>query len=134
MKKNKLLIPVGIAALVVLIGLFGLIYHWNAQKPSEGVKTLTIEVVDDKQNTASYEVHTDAEYLHQALDETEGLTIEGEESSYGFSVLTVNGLTADFNTGNAYWAFYVDGEFCNYGVDTQPVNDGEVYSIIYSTY
>lgn len=134
MKKNKLLIPVGIAALVVLIGLFGLIYHWNAQKPSEGAKTLTIEVVDDKQNTASYEVHTDAEYLHQALDETEGLTIEGEESSYGFSVLTVNGLTADFNTGNTYWAFYVDGEYCMEGVDTQPVNDGEVYSIIYSTY
>lgn len=134
MKKNKLLIPIGIAALVVLIGLFSLVYYLNAPKPSEGAKALTIEVVDDKQNTTSYEVHTDAEYLHQALEETEGLTIEGEESSYGFSVLTVNGLTADFNTSNAYWAFYVNGTYCTEGVDTQPVKDGEVYSIIYSTY
>lgn len=134
MKKNKLLIPIGIAALVVLIGLFSLVYYLNVPKPSDDAKALTIEVVDDKQNTTSYEVHTYAEYLHQALEETEGLTIEGEESSYGFSVLTVNGLTADFNTGNAYWAFYVDGEYCMNGVDTQPVNDGEVYSIIYSTY
>ncbi len=134
MKKNKLLISVGIAALTVLIGLFALIYHFNAQKAQEGVKALTIEVVDDAQNTASYEVLTDAQCLRQALEEAEGLSIEGEETAYGFSVLTVNGLTADFNTGNAYWAFYVDGSYCNYGVDEQPVKDGEVYSIVYTVY
>ncbi len=47
---------------------------------------------------------------------------------------TVNGLTADFTTGNAYWAIYVNGEYGSYGLSQQPVTDGDTYAIVYETY
>lgn len=131
-KKTSKKAIIAVIALAVLIALFALVYHFAAPKPVEGAKTLTIEVVDDKENTASYEVHTDAEYLRQAMEETDGLTFDGTESEYGLMVETVNGVTADYNTDGAYWAFYVNGEYCSYGIDSQPVNDGETYSIIYT--
>ena len=45
---------------------------------------------------------------------------------------TVNGETADFNTDGAYWSFYVNGEYCNYGISEQPVEDGDAFQIIYT--
>jgi hypothetical protein len=79
-----------------------------------------------------YEVHTDAEYLRQVMEESD-MEFSGTESDYGMMVETVNGVTADYNADGAYWAFYVDGEYCNYGIDSQPVEDGESYQIIYTT-
>lgn len=123
---------IGCIAVVALIAVFAVIWYFAAPKPTEGAKTLTIEVVNDKEETVSYEVHTDAEYLRQAMEETEGLTFSGTESEYGLMVDTVNGLTADYSTDGAYWAFYVNGEYCSLGIDSQPVTDGETYSIVYT--
>ncbi|MCD8068032.1 MAG: DUF4430 domain-containing protein [Lachnospiraceae bacterium] len=127
----------GLAAVIILIALiavFALIYTFLSPSASKGSKSLTIEVIDNEGETTTYSVKTDAEYLRQAMDETEGLTYEGTESEYGMYVETVNGVTADYNADGAYWAFYVDGEYCNYGIDSQPVNDGEVYTIEYTVY
>ncbi len=131
-KKNSKTIWIACAVLLVLIAAFALIWHFAAPKPVQGAKTLSIEVVDDKEETVNYEVHTDAEFLRQAMEETEGLTFEGTESEYGLMVETVNGLTADYDANGSYWAFYVDGEYCQFGIDSQPVNDGEAYSIVYT--
>ncbi len=125
---------IAVIILVALIAIFALIYVFLSPSASEGSKSLTIEVIDNERETTTYSVKTDAEYLRQAMDETEGLTYEGTESDYGMYVETVNGVTADYNTDGAYWAFYVDGEYCNYGIDSQPVNDGEVYTIEYTVY
>jgi hypothetical protein len=120
---------------VILIAVFALVYHFASPKAVEGAKALTIEVTDNNGDTTTYEVHTDAEYLRQAMEETEGLTFSGTESAeYGMMVETVNDVTADYNADGAYWAFYVDGEYCQYGIDQQPVNDGETYAIIYTIY
>ena len=54
------------------------------------------------------------------------------QSEYGLMINTVNGVTADYNADGSYWAFFVNGEYCNYGVDSQPVNDGETYTIAYT--
>lgn len=131
MKTSKKAIIAGIIA-VALIAAFAVIYYFASPKATQGAKTLTIEVVDDKQESTTYEVHTNAEYLRQAMEEADGLTFEGTESEYGLMVETVNGVTADYSKDGAYWAFYVGGEYCNYGIDTQPVNDGEAYSIVYT--
>ncbi len=125
---------IAVLILVVLIAVFTVIYMVLSPSTSEGSKSLTIEVIDNEGETTSYSIKTDAEYLRQAMDETEGLTYEGTESDYGMYVETVNGVTADYDTDGAYWAFYVDGEYCNYGIDSQPVNDGEVYTIEYTVY
>ena len=124
---------IGIAALAVLIAAVLIIYFVARPKPVQGAKALTIEVVDDQGKSTIYEVHTDAEYLRQAMEETEGLTFSGAESKYGMMVDTVNGVTADYNTDGAYWAFYTGDSYCEYGIDSQPVTDGDTYRIVYTT-
>ena len=98
----------------------------------EGSKSITIEVVNKAEENTNYELKTDAEYLRQAMEEAEGLTFSGTESEYGMMVETVNGEKADYNIDGAYWGFYVNGEYCNNGIDTQPVEDGDVFSIVYT--
>ena len=82
----------------------------------------------------STKIPINAEYLRQAMEEADGLTFSGTESEFGLTVITVNGETADYNTDGAYWAFYVNGEYCNYGIDTQPVAEGDAFSITYTVY
>ena len=98
---------------------------------AEGSKNIVIEVKDSEGNVTSYEVTTDAEFLRQAMDEAEGLTYDGSDSEYGMMVEVVNGEQAIYSEDNAYWAFYVNGEYGNYGIDSQPVTDGDTYSIVY---
>lgn len=124
---------IALPILVALAAIFGAVYLLNAPKAVSGAKELSIEVVDDQAASTTYTVHTDAEYLRQALEETEGLTVEGTESEYGLMVETVNGVRADYNTDGAYWAFFLNDEYCNYGIDQQPVEDGQSYKIVYTT-
>lgn len=128
---KKIIIAAVVLVLVAVI--FGGIYFALSPKAAEGSKNITIEVVDDQEQSTVYEISTDAEYLGDAIRETEGLTVEGTEGDYGLMVDTVNGVVADFNVDGAYWAFYVNGEYCNYGMDEQPILDGEAYQIVYTT-
>lgn len=131
MKKKH--IPVIIIAVVVVAAMI-FAYAAFSEKPTEGTKAITIEVVNSAQTSTLYEVKTDAEYLIGAMDDADGLTYDGAEGEYGFTVSAINGETADFNVDSSYWAFYVNDEYCNYGVSEQPVNDGDAFKIVYSTY
>lgn len=126
--KNKKLLIIPAIIIVVLVAIFFI------AKPgtNAGNKDITITVVDNEDNSIEYEVSTDAEYLRQAMEEAEGLSFSGDESDFGLMVLEVNGVTADFNVDGSYWAFYVNGEYCEYGVDSQPVADGDEFSIEYT--
>ena len=130
-KANKKII-IGIAVLLIAIAAFSGIYFLFGAKPVAGSKFITIEVVDDRQETTAYQLQTEVEFLRQAMEEAEGLSFSGTESEYGMMVDTVNGLTADYNTDGAYWSFYVNGDYCNYGIDSQPVLDGDIFSIRYT--
>ncbi len=131
-KKKTGKIILGVVILAVLIAAFALIYNRFSAKPVKGAKAITIEVVDDTAASTTYKVNTDAEFLRQAMEEAEGLTFSGSESEYGLMVDTVNGIRADYTEDGAYWAFYVNDEYCNYGIDTQPVNDKDAFSIVYT--
>jgi hypothetical protein len=130
MKNKKTLL--GLGALVIIIAAFALIYGKFSEKPVEGSKAVTIEVINSKEESTVYELQTDAEYLEQAMKEAEGLTFEAEEGPYGLAVSSINGEVADFNVDAAYWGFFVNGEYCNYGVSEQPVNDGDAFQIVYT--
>ncbi len=123
---------VAVAIFAVLV-LFSLAFSIFAPKPDVGAKTVTLQVVDDRGGLISYEIHTDAEYLRQALEETEGLSVDGTESQYGLMIESVNGLTADWNADHAYWCIYVNDERAEYGVDSLPVRDGDVFRLQYTT-
>lgn len=134
--KNTGKIVVGILGIVLLIGIFLGVYHFFGPKALAGEKAYTLTVVDDKGNTKEYEVTTDAEYLGQALEELQkrdDFTMEGEEGDYGFFLTSVNGLQAVYDTDGAYWAVYVNDEYAQNGVDSQPVNDQDAFSLVYET-
>ena len=83
----------------------------------EGSVKFTFIVVDADGN--------DKETVGDALLELN--LIEGDDSEYGLYVKTVNGITADYDTDQTYWAFYVNGEYASTGVDSTPVNEGDTY-------
>lgn len=131
-KKSNKKVVIGVVALIALIAVLAGVYFKFSAKPVEGSKSITIEVVNKAQESTVYEVQTDAEFLRQAMEEAEGLTFSGAESEYGIMVDTVNGERADYTLDGAYWGFNVNGAYCNYGIDTQPVLDGDAFSIVYT--
>ena len=128
--KGKKIIAVTLVA--VLVAALAFVYVAYSEKTVEGMKHVTIEVIMADETTTVYEVDTDGEYLIDAMNDAEGLSFEGEEGIYGLSVSTVNDVRADYTLDGAYWAFYVGGEYCNYGVSEQPVEDGDNFSIVYT--
>ena len=123
---------VGIVVALVVIAAVVIAGFALQPKTQQGSKTVTIEVVNKAEQTTTYTVHTDAEYLKQVMDEADGLTYVGEEGEYGTMVNTVNGETADYSVDSSYWAFYVNGDYCNYGISEQPVADGDTFQIAYT--
>lgn len=94
-----------------------------------GAKTLTVEVKAEDQ-TVTFTVHTDKDTVGAALLEHE--LIAGEEGAYGLYVKVVNGMTADYDVDQSYWAFYINGEMALSGVDTTEITEGMVYRLAYT--
>lgn len=95
------------------------------------MKSVTVEVVNDKGESKVYDIKSDAATLYDAIKATEGLTLEGNVGDYGFYITAVNGVTADFDKDKAYWAFYVNGEYGQTSVDTQPIANGDTFKLVY---
>lgn len=131
MKKNAK-IMIGIITLIIAIVALAAVYFIFSPTPVQGSKSITINVIDDKQTITVYQLTTNAEYLREAMEEADGLTFSGTESEFGLMIDTVNGVVADYNTNGAYWSFNVNGDYCQYGIDTQPVLDGDEFSIEYT--
>lgn len=98
----------------------------EAQVLGEGETAFTFTVVDTDGNETAYEIHTDKATVGEALVEL-GL-IAGEDSEYGLYVKSVNGITVDYDTDGKYWAFYVDGEYAQTGVDSTEIVPGSAYA------
>ncbi len=95
----------------------------------EGAKTVVCEVkAEDK--TVTFTVKTDKKTVGEALIE-HGI-IEGEKGPYGLYIKKVNGILADYDVNQRYWAFYIDGEMANSGVDGTDITEGVTYQLVYS--
>lgn len=92
----------------------------------EGETTFLFTVTDREGSETQFEVHTDKTTVGEALLEL-GL-IAGDDSEYGLYVKTVNGITVDYDTDGAYWAFYINGEYALTGVDSTTIAEGATYS------
>ena len=128
MKNKKLLIAV--AALVAVIGLMVGIALMNQPETSEGAKTITVTVVHKDGTSKDFEYHTDEEFLG-AVILAEGL-VEGEEGPYGLMISAVDGEIADWNVDQSYWALFIGEEYATTGADTTPVNDDDVFKLVYT--
>ena len=94
----------------------------------EGATVFQFSVTDMEGTEARYEIHTDKQFVGEALLEL-GL-IEGEDSQYGLYVTTVNGITADWDKDQTYWAFYINGEYAMTGVDATEITEADSYSFV----
>ena len=92
----------------------------------EGATQFAFTVIDKDGNETAFEIHTDKEIVGEALMEL--ALIEGEVGAYGLYVKTVNGITADYDEDQTYWAFYVNGEYATSGVDTTAIEEGMTYT------
>ena len=122
-----------LAAIVISILIAGLllVYHYFRPRTAEGEKVITLDVVYEDGIMESYTIHTDGEYLEQALSGADGLTIEGHRTSQmGLMIDSVNGVLADYDKTHTYWLIELDGTPCNYGVSQQPIQDGEHYRLV----
>lgn len=113
----------------VLSGLWDDAVYTEDTELGEGAKTVVLELcVEDAKIT--FTVHTDLETVGAALMENE--LIAGEEGPYGLYVKVVNGITADYDIDQSYWAFYINGEYAMSGVDTTAITEGAVYQLVYT--
>ena len=92
----------------------------------EGKTMFLFTVVDKDGNETNFEIHTDKEIVGEALLDLE--LIAGDDGEFGLYVKTVNGITADYDVDQTYWAFYVDGEYAMSGVDATTIEDGMTYA------
>ncbi len=92
----------------------------------EGKVTFAFTVVDAEGNETQFEVSTDQTTVGAALLEN-GL-IAGDEGAYGLYVKSVNGITADYDKDQTYWAFYINGEYAATGVDVTDIVEGDSYA------
>lgn len=136
MKKNQKII-ISVVVVVALIAVLLGVYTFFKPKATTGSKEYTVNVVDAEGTTVTYNGTTDAQYLSELMDELveEGdFSYVGEAGEYGLYITTINDITADYVTDGAYWSIYVNGEYGQYGADSQPVTDGDEYSFVYEVY
>ncbi|MBP3595044.1 MAG: DUF4430 domain-containing protein [Lachnospiraceae bacterium] len=98
----------------------------STNKLGEGKTQFNFTVVDKDGKETAFDIHTDKTTVGDALLELE--LIAGEESTYGLYVKTVNGITADYDVDQTYWAFYVNGEYGMTGVDATDIEAGATYT------
>ncbi len=98
----------------------------STNKLGEGKTQFNFTVVDKDGKETAFDIHTDKTTVGDALLELE--LIAGEESTYGLYVKTVNGITADYDVDQTYWAFYVNGEYATAGVDSTNIEAGATYT------
>ena len=120
----KALIACAVLAVVILVML--LVYYRFKPETSQGAKEITIEVVVPEKETEEFTLHTDAEYLRQALEEVN--LIKGSESEYGLYITEVNGTFAD-DSNQEWWCITKESAQVNNGIDTIAITDGDKYEI-----
>ena len=94
-----------------------------------GSKTILVEVKAEDR-AVTFTIKTDKGNLGEAL--LEHNLVSGENGAYGLYVKTVNGITADYNINQTYWAFTKNGESMLSGVDGAEISDGEHYELVYT--
>ena len=98
----------------------------NVTVLGEGKTKFGFTVVDKDGNATEFEIHTDKATVGEALLELN--LIEGDDGQYGLYVKKVNGITADYDVDQTYWAFYVNDAYATAGVDATAVEAGAKYA------
>ena len=99
-----------------------------AAKPEAKGASFSVIVTDLEGKETTFEYTSSAASVGEALV-AEGL-IAGHKTEYGLYIDTVNGITADWDTDQTYWAFYVNGEYASAGIDATAIAAGTTYGLV----
>ena len=135
--KSTLLILLALVFIVALVscntvekeGLWENATYRKDMEFGKGAKTVVVEVKAADQKV-TFTVKTDKDTVGAALLEHE--LIAGEEGPYGLYVKVVNGITADYDADQSYWAFYVNGEYATSGIELTEITEGTTYQLAYT--
>ena len=97
----------------------------NGDVVGQGATEFAFVIVDKEGNETAITVKTDKKTVGEALLDT-GI-VEGEMGDYGLYVKKVNGIAADYDVDQTYWAFYINGEYAMTGIDTTEILPGNTY-------
>lgn len=103
MKKKGIILGI-IAILVVMVVL---LVNSLTPKPQEGLKNITIKIVDQMNDEILYEgtIETETETLGEMLVSKDDLKVKGESGQYGFFISSMMGVDAH---DDAFWVFESD--------------------------
>jgi len=130
--KNKKIIFAALALVLVIAVMAGL-YLTNRPQAVEGSKQVTIQIIHKDGTEKKLEYGTDKEYLADLLLEKELVTGYASEE-YGFTIESVDGVTADWNVDGAYWALYEGEEYATASAAGIVLVDGGIYKLVYETF
>ena len=131
MKNKKIVFAV--FALFVVIGIMAGVYMGTRPGAVEGSKTVTIRIIHKDGTEKNLEYHTDLEFLADLLLEKELATGYTSEE-YGFTIESVDGVTADWQKDSAYWALYEGEEYATTSAAGIVLVDGGVYKLVYEAF
>jgi len=101
-----------------------------AEDIGSGETTFRFHMVDGDGNGKAWNVRTNETTVGAALVAA-GL-IEGDVSDFGMMVSHVNGIRADFEEDDAWWAFFIGDEMAMVGVDSAEIESGVIYSFVFT--
>lgn len=96
-------------------------YLWDDGNPV----TLTL-VVSAENKEVTFVIHTNKTTVAEALAEHN--LIQGADGMY----TVVNGMTADYNVDQTYWAFYENDAYANQGMETTEIDPNVTYKLVRS--
>ena len=117
-----------ISLLLALVMVFALTACGAKEEASvANAVSFKVVVTDLEGNETAFEYSSSAASVGEALV-AEGL-IEGHETEYGLYIDTVNGITADWDNDQTYWAFYINGEYATTGIDGTEIVADTTYGL-----
>lgn len=121
---------IALAGILVIAALaLGMILLYNSRKedPQEGVKSITLEVISERDNYEfKQDYETDQDYLGDFLEKND--LIGFDTSDYGRFITSVQGYSAN-NEEQSWWSIAINGESAVTGVDDIVLADGSVYTL-----
>ncbi|MBP3683968.1 MAG: hypothetical protein J6J12_03255 [Oscillospiraceae bacterium] len=130
--KNKKIIFAAVA-LVLIIALMAGIAYANRPQAVEGSKQVTVTIIHKDGSEKTLEYATDLEFLSELLLEKE-LATGYASDEYGFTIESVDGVTADWEKDGAYWALYEGEEYATTSAAGIVLTDGGVYKLVYEAF
>lgn len=116
-----------LSALLALVMLFALAACGKKTEAPATAVAFTVIVTDLDGNETTFEYTSDAASVGEALV-AEGLVV-GHEASYGLYIDAVNGIAADWDKDQTYWAFYINGEYATAGISDTPITADTTYGL-----